>query len=349
MLLNQLSRQHWRNWWATPLAGAVGGYLACLLGWPLPWMIGSLLGVIALRCAGILSEEMPGGRQSGQLIVASGIGLHFTSEVLAQVLSHFALVISGALATLALSLIGIAILRRSGVDRATAFFASMPGGASDMVSLATPLGANPAQVAAAHSLRMLLVVLLIPPLFTLSLPSVTPRADVIGHWPWLLGLFGAGWLVALLWRRLRQPNPWMLGPLTVCVVASVSFDLHLGLPAGLGHLGQWLIGCGLGGHFDRAFFRKAPGFLLRILLFAVLAMGCAVLLGLALGLSSGVSAQSLMLGMMPGGITELSLTAEALHLSVAMVTALQVLRLFLLIFMARPVFRYWLKRWPEPS
>ncbi|MCU1715913.1 AbrB family transcriptional regulator [Pseudomonas sp. 5P_3.1_Bac2] len=347
MLSQAHSTNHWRNWWATPLAGVLGGYLASQVGWPLPWMIGSMLGVIALRCAGALSTEMPGGRQSGQLIVASGIGLHFTSEVLSQVYSHLVLVIIGAFATLALSLIGIAILRRSGLDRATAFFASMPGGASDMVTLAAPLGANSAQVAAAHSLRMLLVVLLIPALFTLSLPTVAPRAPVLVNWPWLIGLLVGGYLMARLWRRLRQPNPWMLGPLTLCVVASVSFDLHQGLPASVGHLGQWLIGCGLGCHFDRAFFRKAPGFLLRVLLFALLAMGCAVLLGLALGWSSGVSAQSLMLGMMPGGITELSLTAEALHLSVAMVTALQVLRLFLLMFLARPVFRYWLKRWPD--
>ena len=56
---------------------------------------------------------------------------------------------------------------------------------------------------------------------------------------------------------------------------------------------------------------------------------------------------SLMLGMMPGGITELCLTAEALHLSVAVVTALQVLRLFLVMFLAEPLFVLWQRFWPE--
>lgn len=331
----------WRRWWATPLVGLAGGTLASLIGWPLPWIIGSLLAVIAARCSGWLISELPGGRPTGQWLVASGIGLHFTGEVMGQLLAHFAVVLAGACATLLLSLIGIALLRRAGVDRATAFFASMPGGASEMVNLAGRHDAQIARVAAAHSLRLLLVVLLVPALFTWSLPPVTPPPPAAVDWSWLALLLPAGALLALLWKRLGQPNPWMLGPLTVCAVASVSFDLQLGLPPGAGQLGQWLIGCALGCHFDRAFFRSAPGFLGRILLFTLLAMLGAGLLAGALGWLAGQPSTSLALGMMPGGITELCLTADALHLSVALVTALQVLRLFLVMFLAEPLFRLW--------
>ena len=38
------------NWWGTPFVGLAGGYLASLIGWPLPWMIGSLLAIILVRC-----------------------------------------------------------------------------------------------------------------------------------------------------------------------------------------------------------------------------------------------------------------------------------------------------------
>lgn len=334
-------RPRWPDWWATPLVGLAGGYLASLVGWPLPWIIGSLLAVIVVRCSGWRVSEVPGGRQVGQWIVASAIGLHFTSEVMAQLLSHFGVILAGAIGTLLLSLIGIALLRHAGIDRATAFFASMPGGASEMVNLAQRHDAQPARVAAAHSLRLLLVVLVIPALFTWTLPDAAAPAPAAVDLYWLAILMPAGALLALLWRRFKQPNPWMLGPLIVCAAASVTFDLHLGLPAGLGQVGQWLIGCALGCHFDRAFFRSAPGFLARVLLFTVLAMACAALLGEGLGWVVGEDQVSLMLGMMPGGITELCLTADALHLSVALVTALQVLRLFLVMFLAEPLFRLW--------
>lgn len=328
-------------WWATPLVGALGGWLASLANWPLPWMVGSLLAVIVIRCSGWLLKEVPHGRQTGQWLIASAIGLHFTSEVMQQVLEHFGVILAGALGTLLLSLIGIFILLRSGTDRATAFFASMPGGASEMVNLAGRHAAQPAMVAAAHSLRLLLVVLIVPALFTWSLPPVDAPPPAPVSWPWLAVLLPAGALLALLWKKFDQPNPWMLGPLTVCAAASVVFDLHLGLPDGAGQFGQWLIGCSLGCHFDRPFFRSAPRFLLRILLFTLLAMLAAAGLAEALGWAATLNQTSLMLGMMPGGITELCLTAEALQLSVALVTALQVLRLFLVMFLAEPLFRLW--------
>jgi len=331
----------WQSWWATPLVGLLGGYLASLIGWPLPWIIGPLLAVIAVRCSGWLISEPPATRKTGQWLVSSAIGLHFTHEVWSQLLGHFAVILLGALTTLLLSLIGIALLRQAGLDRATAFFASMPGGASEMVNLARRHQAETANVAAAHSLRLLLVVLLIPALFTWSLPPVAPPPAAVVSWPWLAVLLPGGALLAWLWGRLGQPNPWMLGPLTVCAVASVSFDLQLSLPSGLGQTGQWLIGCALGCHFDRAFFRRAPAFLARVLLFCLLAMLAAGALGHALGWIAEENQPALMLGMMPGGITELCLTAEALHLSVAMVTALQVLRLFLVMFLAEPLFRLW--------
>src|SRR5690606_14204509 len=112
------------DWWLTPLFGALGGYLASLIGWPLPWIIGSLLAVIAVRCCGCMLQEVPRGRPMGQWLIASAIGLHFTHEVMQQVMQHLGVILVGSLGTLLLSLIGISILLRSGTDRATAFFAS---------------------------------------------------------------------------------------------------------------------------------------------------------------------------------------------------------------------------------
>ena len=87
---------------------------------------------------------------------------------------------------------------------------------------------------------MLLVVLIVPALFTWGLPSMEAPAPAPVNWPWLALLLPAGGLLALLWQRLNQPNPWMLGPLTACALASVALDLHIGLPGWAGALGQWL-------------------------------------------------------------------------------------------------------------
>ncbi|QEY61866.1 AbrB family transcriptional regulator [Metapseudomonas lalkuanensis] len=333
------------KWLLTPLVGAAGGWLASLIGWPLPWMVGSLLAVITVRCIGNLPlAEVPGARKCGQWVVGVGIGLHFTPAVIEQVLANSAIILVGAVATALSSVIGISLMLRSGEDRATAFFASMPGGASEMVNLGKRNGAVLSRVAAGQSLRLLLVVLSVPALFQLfvGVPAVQHQAASV-DWGWLALLLTGGAMLALLMQRFHQPNPWLIGPLLVSAGMSIGFDLQLGLPQGASQLGQWLIGSALGCHFDRAFFKRAPSFIARTLLATSLGMAFAALAAELLGWLDGLDHRSLMLGMMPGGIAELSLTAEALQLSVPLVTALQVLRLLLVLFLAEPVFRRWQK------
>ena len=113
------------------------------------------------------------------------------------------------------------------------------------------------------------------------------------------------------------------------------------MPNGSSQIGQWLIGSGLGCHFNRQFFQRAPSFIGRTLLGTALTMMIAALAALALSSATHLDLRSLNLGMMPGGIAEMSLTAEVLQLSVPLVTAMQVMRLLFVLFLAEPIFRYW--------
>lgn len=330
-------------WLATPLVGLVGGYLASLVGWPLPWMIGSLLAIILVRCLTPWQlAEIPGGRKCGQWIVGIGIGLHFTPVVMEQVLAHFGLIFFGALVTSVSSVVGVWLMRRTGEDRATAFFSSMPGGSGEMVNLGARNGAQLSSVAAAQSLRVLAVVLCVPAIFKYLLGNGAPNAQTgTVDWAWLMLLFPAGALLAWGWQRLKQPNPWLFGPLLLSAAVSIAWNLHIALPHGGSQIGQWLIGSGLGCHFNRSFFRRAPSFMARTLLGTALTMIIAALAALALSAMTHLDLRSLTLGMMPGGIAEMSLTAEVLQLSVPLVTAMQVMRLLFVLFLAEPLFRYW--------
>ena len=335
-----------KHWWGTPLIGLAGGYLASQIGWPLPWMVGSLLAIILVRCLTPWQlAEIPGGRKCGQWIVGIGIGLHFTPVVMEQVLAHFWLILAGALLTSVSSVIGVWLMRRSGEDRATAFFSSMPGGSGEMVNLGARNGAVLSRVAAGQSLRVLTVVLCVPAAFKYLLGEGTPALHPATINPyWLAVLFPAGALLAWIWQRLRQPNPWLFGPLLVSASVSISWDLHIGLPDGSSQMGQWLIGSGLGCHFNRAFFRRAPSFIGKTLLGTALTMLIASLCALGLSALTQLDLRSMTLGMMPGGIAEMSLTAETLQLSVPLVTALQVMRLIFVLFLAEPLFRYWARQ-----
>jgi membrane AbrB-like protein len=338
------------RWWPTPIVGAIGGYTASALHWPLPWMIGALLAVILVRCLTPWRiAEITNGRKAGQLVIGIGIGLHFNAQVIEQIAQHFLLILTAASVTVLGSIAAVWLLRATGEDRATSFFASMPGGSGEMVNLGARNGAQLSNVAAAQSLRVVAVVLCIPALFnhlfsgTASIHHVMPPVS----WPWLMAIVPASIMVGWLWQRLKQPNPWLFGPLLVSAVASIGAGLHIGMPIGSSQLGQLLIGAGLGCYFDRAFFRRAPRFLLQTMLgtasMVLIASGFAWLLSLY----SELDLPSLTLSMMPGGIAEMSLTAEALSMSVPLVTAVQVLRLLIVLFCAEPLFRWWQRRYPE--
>ncbi|GLR39332.1 membrane protein [Pseudomonas plecoglossicida] len=306
-------------------------------------MVGSLLAIILVRCLTPWQLwEIPHGRKCGQCIIGLGIGLHFTPAVIEQVASHFVLIVCAALLTTLSSVIGVWLLRRTGEDRATAFFASMPGGSGEMVNLGARNGAVLSQVAAAQSLRVLAVVLCVPALFKLLIgDGVALNHAGSVSWAWLALIVPLGVLAGFIWQRVRQPNPWLFGPLLVAAAVSLTANLQIALPNGASQIGQWLIGSGLACHFNRAFFRRAPSFLGRTLVATALCMLIAG--GAAWGLSvmTGLDLRSLTLGMMPGGIAEMSLTAETLQLSVPLVTALQVMRLLFVLFLAEPLFRLW--------
>ncbi|MNG99849.1 putative ammonia monooxygenase [compost metagenome] len=335
-----------KTWWATPLIGTAGAVLASAAHWPLPWIIGSMLAVIIVRCSGWAIAEIPNGRKSGQWLIATSIGLHFTQPVVHEIAGHFLLMLAAAFVTLLLALAGIAFMHRRGMDLTTAYFAFMPANFAEMIQLGMRYRANVSQIAAAHSIRLVLIVLSVPPaMFLLThTESGTLQPHLPADWQWLGPMLAGGVLVALLWKRLGLANPWMFGPMALCAVLTTSFDLRMALPVELSHYGQLMIGCALGSFFDRGFFRRSPLYLAKVVVFTLSMIGCTFLFAWGFAWLSGSGLLTLALGMMPGSTTEMYLTAEALNLGAGMVTAMQIMRLVLVMLCAEPLLKVWLGR-----
>ncbi|MBC3925204.1 AbrB family transcriptional regulator [Pseudomonas lurida] len=326
-------------WLLTLIVGALGGSLASWAGWPLPWVIGSLVAVMLTRCAGGLVPEIPYGRQAGQLIVAVAIGCHFTLPVMQQVVAHLGLIVTAVMLTLVLALCSVLILHRWGVTFSTAFFALMPANSSEMVHLGRQRQADTSFIAAAHSLRLLLILLTVPAVATFGMTAVTAHASMPVIWPWLIFILAMSWLAALGFKQCKLPNPWTFGPFLICAVGVGCNQLSMSMPGWLSGSGQLLIGCALGVAFDRSFMRRAPGLLAKVMLLLTASVVTTALAAWALGTGLGMPWLSLALGMMPGSAPEMSLTAEALGLAVTLVTAMQVIRMLLIQAACLPLFR----------
>ena len=327
------------------------GFLFAALQTPIPWMLGPLLTVASFRVAGAPLEAPPGGRQIGQWIIGTSLGLYFTPLVVHEVAGLWWLLVAGAAFAISVGyLMGIALSRLAGMDRTTAFFASVPGGAAEMAVLGNRFGARVDRVAAAQSLRIVLVVLIVPAAFiAIDVHGADPYVPGVTHFAWLgLGclmlatLAGSG--VAML---LRLPNAFVLGSLFVAIPLTACEIDWSSIPTPMTNAAQCLLGCTLGARFQPDFVRTAHRFVGALVATVLLSIVVSAGFGIALAWLANQHPATLVLGMAPGGIAEMCITAKVLQLGVPLITAFHVTRVVVLLLVTAPLFsraRKWRQR-----
>ncbi len=305
-------------------------------------MIGPLLAMSAAKLMRADVDAPNGGRQTGQLIIGCALGLYFTPVVAVALKSHAFVMLLAAVLSIFLGYICAFFLARvSGVDKTTAFFASVAGGAAEMAVLAERHGAALDKVAFAQSLRILLVVVIVPAALTLSgahgADQYQPLPGQVSY-PGLVLMLSLCVAVAGMLSWLNLPNGWMLGALFVSIALTVTETGLSAMPTVLSNLGQLLIGCALGSRFEPGFLRGSPRYLFGVIASIGLALVLSALSGVALAYIGGLAVPTMILATAPGGIAEMGITAKVLQLGVPLVTAFHLTRVILIVTTSAPLF-----------
>lgn len=328
---------------------ALAAALLCVwLRTPLPWIIGPLLATAVASILRLRTESWTPLRNAGQCTIGIALGLYFTPQVTALVLSLWWAIALGVVWALALGGgFGLWLQRMNahrvpGLNRATTWFAGAIGGASEMTLLAERAGARTELVAAAHSMRLLIVTVLIPFGMQFSglhglglLPAGVREVHAAG----LVLLFALAAAGAWLMERLDRANPWFIGALLVSMGFTMA-DVQLSaLPGGLSNTAQLFIGVSLGVRFTPAFVHTAPRWLATVAVGTVGLLVLCALLALGMAWLTGLHPATMVLATAPGGIAEMSITAKVLQLGAPVVTAFQVCRLIAVLLLVEPLFR----------
>ena len=105
---------------------ALAGTLFAWLKTPLPWVIGPLTAMAVCNFGGLGLRAPFGGREVGQVIIGTALGLYFTPAVAREVASYWPILLLAALLAILLGAVsGWFLSRATGTDRATAFFATI--------------------------------------------------------------------------------------------------------------------------------------------------------------------------------------------------------------------------------
>jgi hypothetical protein len=305
-------------------------------------MLGPLFALAALRVAGFGVTAPPGARYVGQWIIGTALGLYFTPQALAGVAGAWPVVVAATLFAIGIGYAcGFLLARLARIDRTTGVFASVPGGAAEMATLGERFGARPDRVAAAQSLRILIVVALVPAAVTLAgahgVERFVPGAQRFAPGGFAL-LMAATLAGCVLFRAVRAPNAFVLGSLAVSIPLAVAEVDLSAVPPVVSGAGQLLLGSALGARFRPDFLRGAPRFVGATVVSVVVAIAASAAFAAALAWVSGQGVATLVLGTAPGGIAEMCVTAKALQLGVPLVTACHVTRLVVLLLVTAPLF-----------
>jgi membrane AbrB-like protein len=346
--LRQGQQSIWLLWALTYLIAIASAWIAELLHTPLPWMLGPLFVLALLGSLGIPLQAPPLGRSAGQCSLGIAIGLYFTPIAVANIGHDLPFIaIACVVSTILLGFGTWMLWRFFHIPLRTAFFASALGGASEMTVLAERHEQRADLVAAAHSLRLLLILAIIPGIFqAYGVPGNLDFQSM--HLP--ISYSGVALLLLCssigitTFHVLKLPNAFLLGPLAVSAGLTAFGVEWTTWPKELSNAGQLLIGVGLGIRFTRDFVVHAKKLAIGVTIYTLLACVVSLLFSLAIAKQSGLDIESLILSTVPGGMSEMGITAKNFHLNVPAVAVFHVLRMAFVILSAELFFHQVLGR-----
>jgi hypothetical protein len=314
--------------------GVPAGWLFDWLNTPIPWMIGPMVAVAAVNLMGIQVHFPPYSRQTGQVILGSAVGLYFSPPVIAALADHLGAIAASTASAFLIGGLGALVLSRvSGVDGKSSFFASIPGGAMAMAVLAENYKASIPPVAVAHSLRVSIIVIVIPYVLTyggipLEAAAYRPQLPLV-VWvliPWL----AFGFVLGEVSERLGFHNGYLLTPIFFGAGMTASGIELSAVPHWMTSFAQLMFGLILGARYERAFFIRYKLFIPFALLNSTFILIASAAVALGLAWAFGLPISTMLIATAPGGLAEMTILAQALGIGVPLVVAFHLFRVIII-------------------
>jgi uncharacterized protein len=302
-------------------------------------MLGALFTTMALSLAGAPVRLIPWGRPTGTVVVGASTGLQFTAAVVAKLLVLLPLIIGAALFSTIIGAIGgLIYMRLTGIDRVTAFFATVPGGVVETTTIAPYYGGQLEPIMVAQTTRVALIVVFAP-FLVISFAGTGSANPLLGvsvvPWLPLLGLLAVSGLVATLLSRTRSPNAWLMAPLFIAAAASHFGWVEGRMPDVLLIAAQVVIGSALGAQFRPEFLTSLFGLLAGSCLVVLFAAGSMAAFAAAIAWLFAYPVPTMVLAMAPAGIAEMVLTGKVLGLDATVIAGFQLMRIIIVLIWCR--------------
>ncbi len=320
--------------------GLIGGVIAVQIGSPLPWFIGPMVLNSILALAGVPVVGPDFLRPLAMPVLGVVLGSAFLPEIFAD-LGQWALPLAAIpLFILVSTTVNYLFFRRvAGQDQITAYLSSVPGGLTDMILLGEEYGGDTRQIALAHSMRVLVSVLVIALIVVWHGGTGPAPVRTVTHITDLSVLDGVVlvlcvWLGPQVGGLLRFPAKLLLGALLLSALAHLVGITRAPTPTLLSLGAQLVLGSSVGARFAGVSIRSAARSMLYGLTSSLVSLGVSAGMAAVAMSVAGIDYFEALLGYAPGGMMEMSLLALAIHQSVAYVSVAHIIRYLLVMFTA---------------
>lgn len=328
------------------LIGAMGSTLFVYMNWPLPWFLGALTFCLIASVANLPVERPKPLAIPMRAVLGVAVGSAFTPAVLGRAESmawSLALLVPFMLFVIGLGMVFYEKISK--FDRPTAFFSAVPGGLTDMTTMAEEAGASPRTVILVQASRILVIVFALPLWLQWhdglsvgqAFASRTRLHEIMpldGLVLFAMGL--GGWLGA---RAIGLAGAPIVGPMLVSGFAHALGYTAAKVPLEVLVIAQISVGTMLGCQFRGLTFKEFTNTVLWGVAYALVLIVITAVTAHWVSTWTGFDPISVLLAFAPGGQTELNLLAFVLGLDVAYVALHHLVRLGVVILGAQLVFK----------
>lgn len=350
-----------KNVLLTCLVSLAGACLFTLIHMPIPWLLGPMIAVLIGKKLVKLPLVWPGYvRDTGILLVGYSMGLSLTKSALVEIVRQLPsmLLMTVILMTLC-TIIAFVSSKLSGIDFPTMMTASVPGGLTQMLTLAEEFKQIDLTVVTFFQvIRVMMIVFFVPLLLFSPLlggEHIGAAVQAVHSSPAAWGSFVPRFAVFLavcivsVWagKKIKLPTAFMLGPMLGTAIVNLSGFHGPALPSFLLNLSQFMIGTYVGlllqpGQLER----KARTISLAFIGGAVLIAG-SLWFSVMVSRLHSVTLPTSFLSLAPGGMDQMGIMANEVGADLSIVSGYQTFRLLFIYFVVssalKALFRYMVK------
>lgn len=328
------------------LAGFAGGWAFYLLNIPAPWLAGSMVGTVIAVLAGIKFDLPNWLKVTAFILLGIQTGTSVSWNTLERAWQWPISIVFLTLTMIAVTWVGyVFYVKKAGWDRATAFFASLPGALALVLILADSSKADMRRVTISQCIRLFFLVAALPAVIELmSPPHVLIVMPEPGSFRDVAILIIVSAAAALLLERLKVPAGLILGSALVSAILGLTGIVQGAAPQGLLIISNVVLGVMIGARFAHFSFSElkhslADGFSCFVIALAVSSAGAAITAAVA-----GLPFALTLLAFAPGGLEAMTIMSFALDLDPAYVAAHQVVRYVAICLFLPPLVTVFLRR-----